>query len=162
MDPYQPPKSTLDHDPIEPQPEAVFRHLEVASMVIYSVLTLGIYVLYWLWVQTRVVDANSDTPINPVVLKAASILHVIFVLSYVSNQWIGYTSFLAIFFPLTNFAAGVLYEGWVFLIRDEVNRLSGAKRGDLAWASPFWTALFMPFYLQHKINQILRERNTSG
>jgi hypothetical protein len=49
---------------------------------------------------------------------------------------------------------------WIIMVRNRINLIAGANKGDKLWLNPFITSLLHVVYMQHKINQGLAKNAT--
>lgn len=143
------------------EPRLQFARRGIAEMVLLTFVTAGFYMIYWLHSQTMIVNAHSSRQVDPRITTAAAVLFLASLAFVVTDAVTVVPQQLVLLRLCVDFGSGILVMGWTFLIRDEVNRLAGVDRGDSLWVSPFWCALFQPFYVQYKINQVIAARSAS-
>ncbi|WP_141235496.1 hypothetical protein [Pseudoalteromonas sp. NBT06-2] len=51
--------------------------------------------------------------------------------------------------------SSILDISWITMVRNRINTITGANKGDRLWLNPFITSIFHVIYMQHKINQSL-------
>ena len=159
--PYQPPKSSL-----QPPGSAgirAFPRLGTLLVVALGILTLGIYLLYWLYTRTRIL--NSLLPSRPVpagLINFVLSTYIVVIglslveLAYPGNQTIGTVT------SLINLVSSIGFLIWVFIFRERLNHFNNAAPGQRYWLGPILTFFFQSMYFQYKINQMLDEQNDDG
>ncbi len=48
------------------------------------------------------------------------------------------------------------------MVRNRINLITGAKKGDNIWLSPFITSVLHVIFMQHKINQVFVKQNITN
>jgi hypothetical protein len=140
-----------------------FRQEPVAVTIALTLLTLGLYVPWWLYRQTRVIHAHAGTALLPMWLVHAGMV------SGIVSFGIGVTVLLGAggsggppgpdpLLQTVNLVANVVVITWVFLVRHGINGLARAKPGDADWVNLGFTILLSLIYVQYKINRILEAR----
>ena len=149
-----------------------FRRARVPWMLLWIALTLGMFVPWWLYRQTRVINAHCKTFRIPELLVHIGVVSwVVYTVLALFNQAGNPTATLPTTVPLAvqiaGFAANVVMLAWTLFVRIGINALSGAKLGERHWVSfplTLLSALFLPvapLYLQYKINLNLDARRTA-
>lgn len=131
-----------------------------------SLVTLTLYVPWWLYRQTRVINAHAqqsripDWMVHAGMISGMVIVGLnLFVLTTASPE-------SAQSVPMQpdptlqgiSLIANIILLAWAFVVRNGINELARASRGDAAWIGIVLTILFSVFYLQYKINRILDTR----
>jgi len=117
-----------------------------------SIITLGIYGIYWLYTRTQKLNAVLDKPINSVF---TTITLVLYSLSLITNFVPKDDPVVAGVLSLLGLAGGIMMIVWVFMIRRRIHEYVGIPSGHPQQLGPILTFFFSTIYLQYKINQII-------
>lgn len=154
---------------------AVFSRFSIFYVIALSFLTQGLYLVYWHWQRTRLLNrALPSNPISAFFVNNTIAAFVVFVglvlytnfyypidtAAYeqaaqtgdvsqldVPGVWLATVMFLYIVL--------ILLVVWSFKIRNRLNQLIGPDSQDPPWFSVLMTGLFQAFYLQWQINRAL-------
>jgi len=131
-----------------------------------SLLTLTLYIPWWLYRQTRVINAHAQrSRIPDWMVHAGMVSSIVIVgLNLVMLTTASPESAPAV--PMQpdpvlrgiSLIANIIVVTWLFVVRNGINELAGARRGDAAWIGIALTILLSVFYLQYKINRVLDAR----
>ncbi len=132
--PYAPPSAPLSG----PQAPSELRERRILLMILLTVVTLSVYLIYWLVVTTRTLNARVPTA------RISTPFMALCVLMTVANLGLAF------------YADVLLSLIWALRLRHSINTLTGAPKPSLLWVNLFWTWIFQHFYLQLQINRILR------
>ena len=153
-----------------------FQRASVPMMVLWMFLTLGLFAPWWLYRQSRVVNAHCKTFKIPELLVHAGMISLVvytllIVLHVVRNAGQVPLPPAPVSLQIAAVAAQLLMIAWTLFVRQGINLLSGAKLNDQHWLSlPFvifamFIGLFSlpaaPLYMQFKINSILQARRAT-
>ncbi|WP_416395372.1 DUF4234 domain-containing protein [Allohahella sp. A8] len=153
---------------------AVFNSFSVWYVLGLTILTQGLYFMYWHWHRSK--KLNEALPENPI--SSTFINNV--VAAYI--VYIGLVVYASVYFPealqvpegatVESLAAQPLPGVWVavqifgnivliltaiwsYKIRNRLNQLLAVEKGQPLWSGPILAVLFQAFYLQWKINKAL-------
>ena len=149
-----------------------FQRANVPLMLLWIPLTIGLFIPWWLYRQTRVINAHSKAfKIPELLVHVGMVSWVVYIIIAFANQPHGTTTQSILTMPvevqLAGFAANVIMLIWTMFVRVGINVLSGAKVDEAHWISFSLTllaAVFLPvapLYMQHKINSVLDTRQAT-
>ncbi|SIQ86753.1 DUF4234 domain-containing protein [Marinobacterium stanieri] len=148
--PYAAPEAELEVQQAEGD-LSVFKYFTTWAVLGLSIITLGIYPIYWLYNRTQKLNTITPTPISQGFVTAALVIMILStVLSYVL-PFLGST-LLVLIGNLISLVSTVLFFVWVFKFRNRLNAVTQSQ-GQPTWAGPVLTFFFSIFYLNYKINQ---------
>lgn len=133
----------------------IFRADSVAKTLILCILTLGCYLIYKLYYFSKAINHNTELKISKVFIA-------------VTISFFG-ISFASLIYGLINFEDPLIFKShlvihmissildvtWIIKVRNRINIIIGANKGDKDWLNPYITSLFHVIYMQYKINQSL-------
>ncbi len=131
----------------------IFKEDSVFKTVILCMLTLGGYLIYKLYTFSVQINDNTELKISKVfititiILSLVSLVTLVVGLSYLPEKQVLLSSLVLHVFST------ILDISWILMVRNRMNLISGAKKGDLLWLDPFKTSILHVIYMQHKINQ---------
>jgi hypothetical protein len=154
--PYQPPT-----DAEEPGLAAVevgaLRRQSVLFLVLVSVLSWGIYAIFWLVKTTRAVNRRVEQRISPTFVQSAVVVcaasYAVAAISLFAESSASARDWDSLDRMATVVQTAFVLV-WVFRIRRCLNVSTGARPGMTMWVNGFFTFVFQQFYLQYKINVI--------
>jgi hypothetical protein len=151
--PYAPPQAVVDDVPPNRGSITAFTRFTTWGVVGLAVITLSIYVPYWLYTRTKVLDRVApEKPIPPLLINAAIMLFILSMLfSFLEGAYP--TAGVKLSSSLLGLLSGVSFIVWAFMFRSRLNTLLGASSGDPLWLGPIMTFFFQILYLNYKINQ---------
>jgi cytochrome b561 len=131
---------------------AVYDRFSAWGVLGLSIITFGIYVVYWLYNRTKKINARVDNPISSGFITAALVLYVLsFVLPFIG----GFTGSDENIYSLISIPAGIVQIVWYYKLRNRIHSYVNAQKGTYAWIGPIKTFFFNVLYLQYKINKII-------
>lgn len=146
VNPYQAPESNLDR--IAPTSKAGnFKRFSAWGVFGLTVITLGIYYIYWLYTRATIANSIHDNKISPTLLKVFIGLAIAsFVTSFVDPSPL---------VAIINLSYFVVFLICLFKLK---KRLEDILAKNL---SPVLTFFFSAIYLQYKINETIdNEKST--
>lgn len=146
-----------------------FRRASVAWMLLWIPLTLGMFIPWWLYRQTRVINAHCKNFRIPELLVHVGMISwavytLLALLSQAGHVAAATPPSVPVAVQLTGVGANVAMLAWTLFVRIGINLLSGAELGKSQWVSfplTLLSALFLPvapLYMQYKINLNLDAR----
>lgn len=152
--PYQAPASDVT---IAASAESIahFKRFSAWAVFALSLITLGIYPLYWLYSRSKTLNGFHTRKIDGGLIMGAVVAFVVLVLAEVLIEPYAQSVLLARIDLLSNIAYLALYIILLFTFRNRLLDLTGSR------LSPILTFLFGCIYLQYKINGAIDERGRS-
>jgi hypothetical protein len=148
--PYSPPKSDVEIVNTS-NPMHLFKRFSAWWVFLLTIVTFGIYPVYWLYSRSQVIGSVHRRQISEVVVWGTILVFIpSTVLSYMPENTIPNQE---IFSLLSTLVYLILYLWWLFAVRNrllEMVRESGDPKYRL---SPIMTFFFYCIYLQYKINE---------
>jgi hypothetical protein len=131
----------------------VFQFDSVVKTLFFCILTVGSYLIYKLYRFSKQINQDTELKISNVFIyitillftfSLGSLFHGLANLHDVSilRSSIG-IHIISSLFDVT----------WIIMVRNRINLIVGAKKGDKLWLNPFMTSIFHVIYMQYKINQ---------
>ena len=145
-------------------PLAGFQEQNVWLVLLLTIITLGIYGVFWLRRQGR-----QFHQLRPDLMPAGSLLYGNIVLGFTClSAGLDIASAFSDVSVLDTVSSGldkvvgVLVLVLAFQVRNGFNSLIGARRGTALWFSGVYTWLLNVVYLQYKLNKTLRLFNAEA
>ncbi|HEY7774581.1 MAG TPA: DUF4234 domain-containing protein [Marinagarivorans sp.] len=149
--PYKAPEAQVEA-PATGELNQVFDRFTAWGVFGLSIITLGIYSVYWLYKRTQRVNDRTNSNISSAFVNATLVVYTI---SLLSNLGELVAPELAAVLGLAALAAWVMMIVWAFKIRAAIHEYVNASKGNYDWANAFLTFFFGALYLQYKINKII-------
>lgn len=154
--PYKAPEAALDISEGKRLSE-VFQRFSAWSVLGLSIVTLGVYSIFWLYNRSKSINSVSENPIGSTFIVISMVLLVVSCFDTVSGFILPGAPTLLLILSVISFIGTVMSIVWVFKIRNRIHLYTGSEKGDSAWAGPIMTFFFNILYLQYKINQAIDE-----
>lgn len=127
----------------------------VIKTLFLCLLTIGAYLIYKLYTFSNQINKHTEYKIPTLFIVTASVLFVV--------------SLGSLIYGLDNFddptvlrssiglhvVSSIFDVTWIVMVRNRINLMTKAKKGDTLWLNPLSTSLFHVIYMQYKINQIM-------
>lgn len=152
--PYQAPASDVT---VAASAESIayFKRFSAWAVFGLSLITLGIYPLYWLYSRSKTLNGFHTRKIAGGLIMGAVVAFAVLVLTEVLIEPYTQSVLLARIDLLSNIAYLALYIILLFTFRNRLLDLTGSR------INPILTFLFGCIYLQYKINGAIDERGRS-
>ena len=129
-------------------------------MLVLCVLSLGVYLIYKLYKFTRQINLYTEFKIASLFISVSIILFVISLVSLVYGV-ANYHELSILKSSIGIHAVSSAFDAtWIMMVRNRINLIAGANKGDKLWLNPFITSIFHVIYMQYKINQGLAKSAT--
>ena len=160
--PYVPPESDLSGNADEGKAALnEFERFSAWGVFFLSVITLGIYQIYWIFTRTRTLNEISERKISATFVNTTVSLYVVHIVMSAVDTYLGSSNeALTIASGLSSVLVAVLAIVWVFGFRNRLHEVMGVAKGDALWFGPVLTFFFQEIYLQYKINQVIDEQQS--
>lgn len=149
--PYKAPESAVE-SPTTGQLSEVFDRFTAWAVFGLSIITLGIYPIYWYFTRSQRVNTRTKSSISSAFINSAI---AIWAISFIASFGEFIVPEIAIVSGILSLVIWVMMIVWSFKMRDAIHQYVGASKQTYAWANAFLTFFFGPLYLQYKINQII-------
>jgi len=156
---YAAPEATLESSFRAGDEISAFPRFSTCWVLLLSIVTLSIYMFYWLYSRTRILNRlMPDSPIS-VWLYGPTIALVIanFVIGFLDGFY-GSVVMLSLLSSLCGMLSTILLIVWVFSFRNRLNRLAGSGKSSACYAGPILTFFLGIWYMSYKINQLIDHR----
>ncbi len=127
----------------------------VVKALVLCVLTLGCYLIYKLYRFSTQINQHTQLKISnsfiviTISLFIISLASLLYALPNIHDANV-FRSLVGI-----HVISSIFDVTWIIMVRNRINKISGAKKGDKLWLNPFITSIFHVIYMQYKINQTL-------
>ena len=157
---YSPPKSDVVKRSREDYGNIyVFKRFSAWFVFIFSIVTLGIYVPYWLYTRTTKLNRISHSKISDLFIWSTTSLYVFTWVIIFSplffeflDSYIGPSQPHMTYFPFIELLSNILILVWVFKFRNRLDEMFSNASFNLGIILTFF---FQIIYLQYKINELI-------
>ena len=130
-----------------------FKRFTAWGVFALTIITLGVYPIYWLYSRATVVNTIHEKPISSGLLVS---LVVVTILSLVSNSF-GESDVALISAGVIAVAYMVIYFMVLFKVRNRLVDIINDSSDTVYKLGPVMTFFFFTIYLQYKINEYIDE-----
>ncbi|MBA6352704.1 hypothetical protein [Colwellia sp. BRX9-1] len=138
----------------------VFDIASVAKILVLCILSMGSYLIYKLYLLSKQINKHTALKISKTFIFITIFLYIIsfstLIHALVNWQEPGILNFTLGFHIISS----IFDITWIIMVRNRINLIAGANKGDKLWLNPFITSLLHVVYMQHKINQGLAKNAT--
>ena len=154
--PYQAPHAELLINDSGNALKDVFQRFSTWYVFILSILTLGLYVIYWMYSRTRSLNRlQGIEPISEVFILVAVAWNIVsYPLAFAEEFW-QFSAELLLASTVFNIAASVLLLVWAFMFRSRLNLFLADSPLPSSRLGGVMTFFFQSLYLSYKINENL-------
>lgn len=148
VNPYAPPQAPVADGPIG-EGVLAFRRFSAWSVFGLTLITLGIYGVYWLYSRTR--SLNQMLPAAPIgegFINATLVLYAINFVVAVAAGFNADDAQINMFSNVVGVLSAILVIAWAFMFRDALSKITQRPKGN-----GVLTFFLSSIYLQYKINQ---------
>jgi len=131
----------------------IFQPDSVVKVLLLCVLSIGGYLIYKLYLFST--QINQHTPykiskafmVTTATLFTLSLISLLYGLVNLEQPQILHSSIGL------HLVSSIFDISWIVMVRNRINLISGAVKGELLWLNPVITSLCHVVYMQYKINQ---------
>ena len=138
----------------------VFDIASVTKTLALCILSIGSYLIYKLYLLSKQINKHTALKISKTFIFITIFLYIIsfgtLIHALVNWQEPGILNFTLGFHIISS----IFDITWIIMVRNRINLIAGANKGDKLWLNPFITSLLHVIYMQHKINQGLAKNAT--
>ena len=120
-----------------------------------SVITFGVYVMYWFLSRTKVLNGFYQNKIPDGVVYGALISYVVYFVGSLVPQSFYTNDLFVSLFAVISLVYLILYLVWVFKFRSRLLEIAQGNGHPEFRINPALTFFFQSLYLQYKINQYI-------
>ncbi|WP_308367534.1 MULTISPECIES: DUF4234 domain-containing protein [unclassified Microbulbifer] len=133
-----------------------FQRFSAWWVFILSIVTLGIYPVYWICTRAQVVNRIHDNPIAPAWFYLMAIFCALtFLAGFIIPE-------MGIFYLMVYIGYIVTYLASLFKVKNRLQDLMSQSTGSAYRLGPVMTFLFNSIYLQYKINEFIDQSQQSA
>jgi len=142
----------------------IFTRFSTWAVVGLSIITMGIYAVYWLYSRSKAINSVIDNKIPSALITTSLVLYVLgMIINYgpflLGSAVVDILPAMMIASPIIGLASFVAMIIWVFKFRNRLNEMTQSE-GKPTWAGPILTFFFQVLYLNYKINQHIDVHNS--
>jgi len=131
----------------------IFKVDSVPKTLVLCILTIGSYFIYKLYRFSSQINRHTELKISKLFMLITVVLFSISLGSLIYGL-IKYPDLTLLRSSLgIHLLSSVFDVTWIIMVRNRINLISGANKGDKLWLNPFTTSIFHVVYMQYKINQ---------
>ena len=135
------------------QPDSVFKEKSVFAVLALCVFTFGLYVIFRLWQLTKLLNSRTESHISKAFTTTAISIHLVSLFGLIYYFLFSATTTLLITAKLLHLLSAIFHIVWIIKVRNRINSINNASKGNALWLDPFLSSFFHVIYFQHKINQ---------
>jgi hypothetical protein len=133
----------------------IFKADSVAKTLVLCILTIGSYLIYKLYRFSSQINQQSDLRISNLFIYTTIFLFTISLGSLLYSLLNFHEPEILMSSIGIHVISSIFDVTWIIMVRNRINLITGATKGDMLWLNPFITSIFHVIYMQHKINQSL-------
>ncbi|RYV01693.1 hypothetical protein SOPP22_15125 [Shewanella sp. OPT22] len=130
-----------------------FKVKPITHVITLCVFSFGLYVVFRLYQLSKIANHKVKDSISNWFMGTAIIIHLLSFGSLVAFFLIDGSQNLLIASKMLHVISSLFHFIWIMKLRNRINDISGAKKGDEPWLRPFLSTFFHVIYMQHKINE---------
>jgi len=139
----------------------LFNRFSAWYTIILILLTLGLYLPYWLHTRTKILNQIVHHQISTIFTGAAILLYIVFwVMLMAESAFVEFSIFADVmqyftYLPILDMISNVVILVWVFKFRNRLQKTFSSSDFGIGIIPTFF---FQIIYLQYKINQLIDDR----
>lgn len=125
-------------------------------LIFLGILTLGIYTVYYIKRQTRILNKHLDSKqqISEGFVKTILILAYVNTILLLPYCLVNAGHPIGLIREVLDYVLNFLILIWAFKARNRINMLIAGTKSQQYWFSGFWTFIFSFLYFNYKINKL--------
>lgn len=135
----------------------IFETASVFKTLALCIATLGSYLIYKLYRYSSQINQHTELKIS----KAFMFISICLFIISLGSLMYGLANLHDIAILKSTIALHVISSAfditWIMIVRNRINVIADASKGDELWLNPFITSALHVIYMQHKINQGLEK-----
>jgi len=130
-----------------------FERFSTWYVLLLAIVTLGLYIPYWLYSRTKVLNVQSEDQISSGFVWATLLLYVLALCASIASAAAGpEVSELVLVESGASLIANVFMIVWVFKFRNRLQKLIAPLQ---LKTNPVLTFFLQAFYMQYKVNEAI-------
>ncbi len=135
---------------------AEFPRLNVMLFVMLTLITFGIYMVYWMYNRTMIVNRQVGSEGIPMAFISLAVTAFVVCIGFdIALRQEPTRMDLMLVYLVFALICNILFLVWIFKIRNRLHLMMQISKDHPYWCKTIWTFLFLAFYIQYKINQTL-------
>ena len=130
-----------------------FKRFSAWGVLGLTVITFGIYYMYWFFSRSNRLNQFYPHKINPVFIWGSLATYIIYMVFSNLVEQLADRPELLVAGAIASFAYLILYVGWVFAFRNRLIEMAREDGNTEFKIGPVMTFFFQALYLQYKINE---------
>ncbi|MEJ2692411.1 MAG: DUF4234 domain-containing protein [Candidatus Thiodiazotropha sp.] len=160
--PYNAPKADLATQDEQSDSLAIFPRFSTWFVFFLSLATLGLYILYWLYHRTRILNRlKGISPISDTFIFLSLGFNVVSIPVNIGEAFVKHNQEYILASNILYIVSTLLLLIWAFKFRHSLNDFLEKSPHPSSRLGPVFTFLFQSLYLSYKINQNLELENTA-
>ncbi len=161
--PYEAPSAELFNINLKNNFLKEFKFFSTWYVFILSIITLGIYPLYWLYNRTKKINRTKELePIPESFIYSVLILYVFSILAAYYPYFYQVSKQYFLYVNLFSYFVTILVLVWVFKFRNRLNNFLSKTHAPCMPLGPVITFFFQVLYLSFKLNEIIEMMQEKG
>lgn len=157
--PYQAPTADLTNDNTNDVSLTGFKKLSTWYVLLYTILSLGLYIIYWLFSRTKTLnEKHQSNPVSVALMYTAIFIYIISYPLMIIEVFIPEESTYVLTSQLISFLGNILLIVWTFKFRNRLNTYLNLDKNDTKYLGPVMTFFFQALYLSYKVNENIEAR----
>lgn len=136
-----------------PQINSLFEEKSIVTVLALCVFSFGTYVVYRLWQLTEILNSTIKSHISKAFTSTAISIHILSLLGLAYYFLFPAPAALLVTAKVLHLISAVFHIVWIIKVRNRINRINKASKGNYLWLDPFLSSFFHVIYFQYKINQ---------
>lgn len=154
LEEYKAPESNIEIGP-EKQGIETLPRFSAWAVAGLTIITLGIYPIYWLYVRTQSVNEICEDEIPQWLILSSIIAYLVAFASNFIPEAYRLEPKIIISMAVVSIANMFLYLWWIVALRNRLQKLVDLRQFPDFKFGPVLTFFFQTLYLQYKINQYI-------
>lgn len=157
--PYQAPTADLTNDDNNNISLTGFKKLSTWYVLLYTILSLGLYIIYWLFSRTKILnEKHYSNPVSDALMYSAIVIYLISYPLMLVEVFVPEEAAYVLTSQLISFVGNILLIVWTFKFRNRLNTYLNLEKSNTKYLGPVMTFFFQTLYLSFKLNENIEAR----